>query len=242
MAKTATVTAKTSICNIALTQLGELKVEDVDNDNNERARLCKLRFDDCLKIVLSSHPWTCVTKRVALVPLTDTPAFGFTYMFKLPDDFLRVLQVDNVQYPYKIEVYNPTPGVADASTSAPVLLSDASSVSIRYIHLPNNYNILSVEVANLVGLRLATELAEPLTSKTDLKKSLDQRFMIELGMARSTDSMQGTPEVVEHFTWLNARTNGSATSNQTFYTFDPDNPSVRLDVPSSGYSANYTST
>jgi hypothetical protein len=241
MATTTSITAKTRICNIALTQLGELKIEDVENDENERARLCNLRFDDCLKLVLRSHPWTCVTKRVKL-NLTDTkPAFGFTYMFELPSDFLRVIQVDNVQYPYKIEVHTINEGQSTESTSAPVLLSDASAVSIRYIHIPNNYNILSPDVANLVGLRLATELAEPLTSKTDLKTTLDQRMMVELGMSRSVDSMQGSPEIIEGSTWLDSRTNGSATSDRTFYTIDPNNPTVRQDVPSSGYPANYTS-
>lgn len=233
--------AKTNIANIALTHLGESKIDDLD-DPNQRARLCKLRFDDCLDIVLRSHPWSCVTKREKLKKLNDPitgvalkPAFGFNYIFQLPADFLRVIQVDNVSYPYQIEVYTISPQDEVPATSQPVLLTNASSISIRYVHVPPNLEILTRDVSNLIGLRIASELAEPLTSKVDLKQRLDQRYMIELAAARSTDSMQGTPEVVESFTWLNSRGYGlGAQSRSTFFYIDPSSPNTRLDVPTTG--------
>jgi len=231
----------TKIANIALTHLGESKIDNIDDPDQQRAILCKLRFDDCRDIVLRSHPWSCVTKRVKLSKLLDSegeplePAFGFSYMFQLPSDFLRVLQVDNVSYPYQVEVYTVNKGLSSEATSSPVLLTNASSISIRYVHTPLNLQILTPDISNLIGIRLASELAEPLTSKVDLKQRLEQRYIIELAAARSTDSMQGTPEVVESFTWLNSRGYGlGAQSKSTFFYIDPGSPNTRLDVPTTG--------
>ena len=190
--------SKTSICNIALTHLGELKIDSVEEDN-QRARLCKMRFDDVLVLVLKSHPWTCAVKRATLTKLTtdagdNKPVWGFDYMFQLPADFLRILQMQDHTQPYRIEMDTEL-----------VLVTSSSTAKIRYIHLPQNHQTLSYDVANLVGIRLASELAEPLTSNVTLKQTLTQRYLIELAAARSVDSMQGTPEVVDNYSWLNAR-------------------------------------
>ena len=205
--------SKTSICNIALTHLGELKIDSVEEDN-QRARLCKLRFDDTLVLVLKAHPWTCAIKRASLTQLTtdagdNKPIWGFDNMFQLPSDFLRVLQLQDHTQPYRIET--------DAQNGL-VLLTSSATAKIRYLHLPEDLQTLSHDVANLTGLRLASELAEPLTSNVPLKQSLMQRFLLELAAARSIDSMQGTPEVIDHYSWLNARG-------------DENLPAVTFDIP-----------
>jgi len=232
------ITAAAKIANIALTHLGEAKIDGL-GDENQRARLCNLRFADCRNIVLRTHPWTCVTKRAKLSLIIDDltgaavkPVFGFAYMYKLPADFLRVLQTDDISQPHQIETYTQAAGSTREATSAPVLITDATSVSIKYIHLPPNLEILSPDIANLIGLLLASELAEPLTAKVDLKARLDQRFIMGLAAARSTDSMQGTPEVIENFTWLNSRGAGLG-GNRTDTLYYKDG-SVRYDVPAGG--------
>ena len=217
--------SKTSICNIALTHLGERSINTVDDDN-QRARLCKLRFEDVLKIDLTSHAWTCVVKRHDCQKSTSNPVWGFDNMFNLPTDFLRLLQLQEVTQPYRIEV---------STEGNMVILTNSSTAKIRYIHnVFDNLTLLSHEVANLVGIRLASEIAEPLTSKTKLKNSLFERYMVELAQARSLDSMQGTPEIIDNYSWLNVRNEGS----QAQVTFDipmtdssGNNPSPNWNVP-----------
>ena len=227
--------SKTSICNVALTHLGELKIDSVEDDN-QRARLCKLRFDDVLNIVLKSHPWTCVIKRSTLSKLTtdsgeNKPDWGFNNMFQLPSDFLRILQVQDHTQPYRIETDSRTDKKIGNGL---VLLSNSSTAKIRYICRPSDIPILSYDVANLVGIRLASELVEPLTSNVSLKQSLTQRYLIELAAARSIDSMQGTPEVIDNYSWLNARSD----QNQAAVVFDIPvtdtsglNPSPNWNIP-----------
>ena len=90
------------ICNIALTNLGEQKIVSLD-ENNERARLCKLRFDDVRDSVLRLHPWNCVTARTVLTRDTETPSWGYTYQYSLPNDCIRVLSIHDATIAYRIE-------------------------------------------------------------------------------------------------------------------------------------------
>ena len=82
----ATGSGITEIANIALTNLGEATISDVQTDNNERARLLNNRFDDIRDSVLRSHPWNVTVRRSVLSAYTSTPAWGYKYAFTFPTD------------------------------------------------------------------------------------------------------------------------------------------------------------
>ena len=165
------------ICNIALTNLGEQKIVSLD-ENNERARLSKLRFDDVRDTVLRLHPWNCVTARTILNRDTDTPAWGYTYQYSLPSDCIRVLSIHDATIAYRIE--------------GSKLHTDSGTIKLKYIQRPSDLTVLDANVVNLIGIRLAWELAEPLTAKTALKTEMWQKFTLELATTRSMDATEGT--------------------------------------------------
>jgi|TARA_Y100000296_G_C5157394_1_gene249900 hypothetical protein len=197
------------ICNIALTNLGEQKIVSLD-ENNERARLSKLRFDDVRDTVLRLHPWNCVTARTILNRDTDTPAWGYTYQYSLPSDCIRVLSIHDATIAYRIE--------------GSKLHTDSGTIKLKYIQRPSDLTVLDANVVNLIGIRLAWELAEPLTAKTALKTEMWQKFTLELATTRSMDATEGTPEYFHGSTWLDGRM-GAFT--------DPWKP---IDAPAEGYS------
>ncbi|MGL5097666.1 MAG: hypothetical protein ACRDD1_18925 [Planctomycetia bacterium] len=82
----------TEIANFALTHLGETRILSLDQEN-EAARVCKLWFGVARKAALRSANWTCASKRVALAPLVDAPAYGFELQYELPGDFIRLVRV-----------------------------------------------------------------------------------------------------------------------------------------------------
>ena len=63
------------ICNIALSNIGEQRITAL-TDNNERARLCNLRYDDVRDAVLRSYPFKVAVQRVELALSADAPAWG----------------------------------------------------------------------------------------------------------------------------------------------------------------------
>jgi hypothetical protein len=180
-----------SICNIALSNLGDEKIASL-SENNDRARACDLRYEDVRDAVLRSYPWNCATTRVELARSTTDPVWGFTYSFALPSDCLRVLDVYDYTVPFSIE--------------GRFLFTDNTTAKLKYIARitdPNDYDIL---LQHAIGIRLATEIAEALTGRTELKQEMYQKYLLLLTEARGVDSQEkGMPSVIEANDFINAR-------------------------------------
>jgi len=82
-------------------------------------------YDKARKFVLRMYHWGFATKRVVLAPavspLTDpaTPAFEFDYSRKLPDDFLRVVELFEYDGAFRTENGH--------------ILCNSDTISLRYI-------------------------------------------------------------------------------------------------------------
>lgn len=185
---------KVDICNIALIALGDQRITSID-DNNERARACKNRYDDVRDAVLRSYHWNCAVHRTSLVRDSVNPAWGFSYRYQLPSDCLRVLDVQNYEVPFEVE--------------GRYILSDASSVNILYI--TNNSLILDETkfdslLVQAIAMRLAMEIAETLTGRRDLRQDMTAKYQAVLAEARSADSAErGLPKTIESDVFVSAR-------------------------------------
>ena len=194
----ATGSGMTEVANIALTNLGEATISDIQTDNNERARLLNNRFDDIRDAVLRSHPWNVTVRRSILSAYTSTPAWGYKYAFTLPTDSvtgescLRVLGLQDHTTPYRLEGNE--------------ILSDASTLNVKWQARVTNLTTLDSVLRNVLGLRIAWELAEPLTGKTALKDEMYKKYALSLQEARSLDAQEGgSVERIELSTWLDSR-------------------------------------
>ena len=196
----ATGSGITEIANIALTNLGEATITDVQTDNNERARLLNNRFDDIRDSVLRSHPWNVTVRRSVLSAYTSTPAWGYKYAFTFPTDTtkdpaekcLRILSLQDHTTPYRIEGNE--------------ILTDASTLNVKWQARVTDLTTLDPILRNVMGLRIAWELAEPLTGKTALKDEMFRKYSASLQEARSLDAQEGgSVERIEINTWLDSR-------------------------------------
>lgn len=181
--------SEVDICNIALSNLGEKPIVD-RADENQRARACDNRFDDVRDLVLRSHIWNCALKR-AKPKSSSTPAWGYDYGFDLPSDFLRLVAVKENEYNFKIE--------------GTQIVTDSSELNILYIFrqkVTSTYDSLLVQA---IALRLATEIAQDITGKTELKQDLMNKFREVMSEARSADAAEGTPQKIEADLWLQSR-------------------------------------
>ena len=194
----ATGSGMTEVANIALTNLGEATISDIQTDNNERARLLNNRFDDIRDSVLRSHPWNVTVRRSVLSAYTSTPAWGYKYAFTFPTDAttgetcLRVLGLQDHTTPYRIEGNE--------------ILTDASTLNVKWQARVTDLSTLDSVLRNVMGLRVAWELAEPLTGKTALKDEMFKKYSLSLQEARSLDAQEGgSVERIELNTWLDSR-------------------------------------
>ena len=179
------------ICNIALTSLGDQRIVSL-SDNNERARLCSARYDDVRDAVLRAYPWNCALKRAELAPSVATPAWGYSYIYPLPSDCLRVIDVEGYEVPYEVEGRN--------------ILTDASTVKLLYLAKVTDASQYDSLLVQAIGTRLAMEIAEPLTGRRDLRQDLTAKYQAVLAEARSVDTAERSlPVTIESDVFVSAR-------------------------------------
>ena len=192
---------KTGIANLALSNLGEARIQSLTEDSS-RARACSARMDQVIETVLRMHIWNSALERQSLVT-GDTPIFGCNYSYQLPADCIKVVEVEPVSK-YQVE--------------KKYILSNESSLYLLYVATPTDINNLDSLLAEAIAMKLAVEVAETLTSKQGLKQEMMQKFIIALQEARSANSNDRTPEHRERSSWLDAKKGRYSVKHRTFNT------------------------
>ena len=85
------------------------------------------------------------------------------------------------------------------------IVTDSSELNILYIFrqkVTSTYDSLLVQA---IALRLATEIAQDITGKTELKQDLMNKYREVMSEARSADAAEGTPQKIEADLWLQSR-------------------------------------
>jgi len=185
------MTSVVEICNIGLTNLGDQKISSL-TDNNERARLCNLRYEDTRDAVLRSYPWTCAVTRAKLARSSTNPVWGFSYRYQLPSDCLRVLDL----YDWDDEHY----------IENGFIVTDSEQAWIKYIKRIEDPNEFDSLLIHAIGLRLAMEIAESLTGRPELRNNMLGKYNTVLAEARSADSSErGNVNTIYADVFLEAR-------------------------------------
>jgi hypothetical protein len=173
--------SEVSIVNGALARLGDDVILSL-SDDSKRARLANLLYADVRDTVLRAHPWNFATARAQLGQLVAMPAFGYTHQYQLPSDpyCLRVLEMDNPGYTFKIE--------------GRVLLTDEDPCYIRYIARITDPAQFDATFTEALSARLAAEMAYALTGHASLAEAMWKLYELKLREARGMDGLEGTTD------------------------------------------------
>lgn len=181
----------TAIANSALAKLGAYRIVSLD-DNSREAKLLKEQYAKIRDDLLFSHPWNFATTRVSLALLSDTPAFGFDFQYQLPADCLRVLENDDPESEWQIE-------------AGGILVTNSSSVAIRYVKRVTEEGYFSPGFSECFALKLAHDVCYAITQSTALKKMLADEYMQKIKETRSFDGQEGGTRRVYAREWLDSR-------------------------------------
>jgi hypothetical protein len=174
------------VCNQALAQLGADPITAL-GDAQKEATLCADMYPWVRDAVLMEMEWRFAMTRYELPPLADTPAFGFSHLFAIPNDTLRVISVNDNKYPWRIE--------------GDRILTNAGMAQVVAIARVSEVGAWSAAFAEIMIIRLAHELCIPLTKSRALAGQLYDTYMAKLRRAAASESQQGTSEALTG-TWL----------------------------------------
>ena len=178
-------TSPTDICNIALTWLSANPIASID-DTSIEGKICKANYDFTRRSVLEEREWTFALKRAQLNLLVDPPAFGYSYQFSLPPDFLRSVQA----YYSPDECAEPILHIIEDNR----LLTNEDTVYLRYIYDNTNPELYSDFFIQAVAAKLASVMAMPITANAELQLCMLQIYQDHLNRATSSDALQGSRE------------------------------------------------
>jgi len=188
--------SKVDLANEALLLLGANTITSfTDNDSN--AVLVNRFYDSERDALLRSHRWNCAITTANLASLVGTPLIDWKYKFTLPTDpyCLRVLDVRTVTGDIKL----------DFEIQGRELLTEESTVDITYIQRLEDATHFDALFYQALVYRLAWKLAYPIARSTTILQQMAQLYDAIVREARTADSQEGTPEVIEADTLTDVR-------------------------------------
>jgi len=139
---------KIDICNHALLKIGASNIASLDTDSNtdnatiQSAKLCNIFFEQALEEVLRTYKWNSALKRKKLSRLTETPDFRFQYIYQLPNDYIRVINI----YDNKEGIDNKIQFVVEGKQ----ILCDHEEIYLSYVARVEDVNSLNAFANNLI--------------------------------------------------------------------------------------------
>ena len=177
------------IANRALVKTGNQQIESFTGgtDNVNYINTC---LPGAVEAVAGIYPWKSLSARRALAPSLQTPEFGYTYQYPLPEDFARLNSVDVGIYKWERE--------------GKAILTDSTFCNITYVRLPAEPDEMSPALKELITIRLAYSIVQTTTSNTTLMNQLAQEFNTALALAENEEN-QAEEDVKNFVGWAENR-------------------------------------
>jgi len=140
--------------------------------------------------------------------LTWAPLFGWDYVYTLPGDCIRALQVNQIDvsnfYTWSsFEYYQIGSVMPPFKIEQGQLLSNWMTVDLLYLQLQNPPQ--DPILVDLLVARAAAELAFPVTHDNNIKQGMQNTYTQKLRDAMTVNAQQGTPDSFQEVSWLTVR-------------------------------------
>ena len=171
--------SEVQIINEALGELGEPEIVS-RSDNTPQANAADRFFDNAKKQLLEDGKWRFAAKYSNLGQIATAPAFKYAYQYQLPSDFIRLIELNEV------DVDNVTVPLHERVQDA--LYTDETSAKIVYVS-DVDVSQFSPGAARALSFMLASKMARLLTDSATQKQEMLDEYRRELKSAKSIDSM-----------------------------------------------------
>lgn len=186
-------TSEVEICNLALIKIGHDTISDLTQET-KAARMCSRLYPKLRDATLRAHPWNFAIRRASLVASADAPAYGYSYAYAKPLDYLRIVTCEDPQTDYVLE--------------SEFFLASISPFKMKYVWKvtdPNRFDSLFIDA---FACRLAADLAMPLAQSAEMVDAMWGSYRERIAEARHADAQEGKgPEFTDDTGWLESRFN-----------------------------------
>lgn len=171
------------ICSNALVLLGDDPISSFDANQGKRATVAANLYANTRNATLRMHPWNCSRKRVSLPPTAVKPAYGWSYAFTLPADFMRVVLIG--ERPEEKVVYEIENGE---------ILADVAECKLKYIYRNEVVSTWDALLTQAMIAHMAWAMAYPLVKSQALRDGMLAYMEKTLQMARTVNGQEKQSE------------------------------------------------
>lgn len=166
------------------------------SDETRQAKLINSVYDGLVDRVISHGYYPSTIRRATLSQLSETPNHGYSYQYTLPANpfCLRVIAVNETSI-----------GDIDYKIEGNKLLTDESSVKIRYIARLDQEADMDPFLKEVLIYTLAYKICMPLTQDKQLKRELFAQMKDAEQQAQAAAALQGTPDEINYSDILDLR-------------------------------------
>lgn len=192
------------IANLAITMLGGARIISFDDDTTE-GRAMKATFDLVRLSELRAVRWNFAMARTTLPKLSSVPAWGYSFEYNVPTDFLALRQVNDFVVPLG---FNQGRDMNDAPyqlEGRKILTDFDSPLKIRYtkdVSDPTQFDALFVQS---FAMRLGIVNCETITQSKSRKDGLINDYREMRSQAVKVDAIENPPEGIYDDSWMLAR-------------------------------------
>lgn len=165
------------LCNLALSHVGQPYIAQLE-DESRVARVCATHWPQVWKRILSASPWSSALRRSSLARLAAAPLWGWDYQYALPDDCLRVHEVNGADDTRRFAIEGRK------------LMSNETAVEILYTAAIVDLDTLHPAVIDALAAALAADIAYPLTHDRALQLQLVRLAQEKLQWAVDEDGTE----------------------------------------------------
>jgi hypothetical protein len=180
---------KLEMCNAALVLAGEKPLLTLaGNESDPRILTINAFWDFTVEEVLRDHSWNCGYTRKKIAQDPTIPDFGYAYRYKLPNDCLRVIKINNdLSAVWKIE--------------GRYLLTDETDCQIEYIRRIENEAEFDAMLKEAIYTKLAYKIAKKITGANEsVAINLYKMYQNVIAEARVTDFKESSLEAIDSYT------------------------------------------
>lgn len=179
------------IANLALVTIGDDETLITLGADTRQGRAIQAVFAPMRDAVLRAHPWNFAMTRAALPALATAPAFGYTYAYQLPADWLRFYETADFA-PYAVE--------------SGLLLTDSSPpLNIRYIRRVVDTGAFDPLFVVALAAKIAAQVAQRLTGSATIRANAMDDYAAAMAEAKKVDGQENPPEDLLEDDWVLSR-------------------------------------
>lgn len=195
--------SQVDIINHALTKLGEIRIQDVEEDTKP-AREALAVWDLLLESELSANSWTFAARRASIAALVSAPAWGYQFSYEFPADLLALTYV-NGQSIISISDFNGSTAPIYKVEGREILTDIAGPLQVMYTALVTDPDKWDAGFRNAFAIKLAQVLCFPLTQREGKETGLYQEYQLAVQVAKQRAAIQMPPQTLQDSTWFAER-------------------------------------